>query len=396
MDQRNKLKDTYMPERKTQGELVVVGLSGGIKSMVAASLLKIQKYDLVAVTVVNSWEDFGGDEKSVLSCAFSEEKKEKIKYFCHHLGIPHHFIRAGSEFKEEVVETWMADKVTGVYPDPCLKCHDHRLHLIFQKMKQLGAKHLATGHLAKIYHSDGASVATSNDESHDQSSLLSRLPQEILNALTLPLSDLQLKEVQRLAENFGFQAAPKTINFRQCFPENENIMNYLAKNIPAGLLKGGEMMTVNEGRTFGDIQNLLPFKIGEVVKLSDDKEKNIFARYESAKKKVILAGADYFKRDKILLRECRISGEAPWSAPFKGFYHTGGEDYCEGWVYPKSLDSAYIEFETPAKFVEGETVSITKKKGRNSKVLLTGLVTYLNEVVKDEEQNAKVDHSRDW
>lgn len=385
-----------MPERKTQGGPIVVGLTGGIKSMVAASLLKIQKYDLIAVTVVNSWEDFGGDENTVLSCASSEDKREKIKSFCHHLGIPHHFIRAGSEFKEEVVEKWMADRLTGVYPDQCLKCHDLRIHLLYQKMKQLGARHLATGHLAKIYHAEGSSIATSNDESHDQSSLLSRLPPEVLNALMLPLSDLQLKEVQRLSDNFGLRFVPKAVNFRECFPPTEIVTKYLEKNIPSSLLKGGEMMTVDEGRTFGDVQDLLPFKVGEVVKMADEKEKNIFAKYDPSIKKIFLADTGYFKRDKIFLRECRISGDAPWSAPFRGFYHAGGDEYSEGWVYPKSLDSAFIEFETPAKLIEGETLSITKKKGKNSKVLLTGLVTYLNDVVKDEEENGKVDHGRDW
>jgi tRNA-uridine 2-sulfurtransferase len=206
MDMKKKLENAYNPDKQTRKEKVVVGLSGGIDSYVTAYLLKIQKYELFAVTVVNAWDDYPSDSSEILSCHVNQQKIDELKEFCQKMGIPLQVVKATGEFKENVIEPWLADRATGRLPKQCWNCHEERMQIIYNKMVEAGATRMATGHYAKLFHHEAHGsvfVHTSNDEVNDQSALLSRLPHEILSSLILPLSDLSKKEVLKLAENFG-------------------------------------------------------------------------------------------------------------------------------------------------------------------------------------------------
>lgn len=112
MDMKKKLEDTYMPDKDARKKRVVVGLSGSINSLVTAYLLKLQKFDLIGVTVALGWDEFEGNSDNVLSCHLNSAGLENIRQFCHQLGIPHFVVKGSDEFKEEVVERWMASRVT--------------------------------------------------------------------------------------------------------------------------------------------------------------------------------------------------------------------------------------------------------------------------------------------
>jgi tRNA-specific 2-thiouridylase len=122
-------------------------------------------------------------------------------------------VKGSDEFKEEVVDSWMSARLSGVKSNHCLSCHELRMRLLYQKMLDLDAQGMATGHMAKIFKNavnNTVYVHSSNDEEHDQSSLLSRLPHEVLNKLILPLSDLQQKEIEKLRqEQVAYVAASR-------------------------------------------------------------------------------------------------------------------------------------------------------------------------------------------
>src|SRR5690606_16473862 len=98
MSQQHKIDEVYQPENKARQQRVVVGLSGGVASYVVAYLLKIQKYDLIGVTVATDWEGYQGDKTQTLSCYLDEPRLTQIKEFCHQLKIPHFTIKAQAEF----------------------------------------------------------------------------------------------------------------------------------------------------------------------------------------------------------------------------------------------------------------------------------------------------------
>jgi tRNA U34 2-thiouridine synthase MnmA/TrmU len=403
MDMKKKLEDAYIPDRPARKERVIIGLSGGVKSLVTAYLLKIQKYDLLAVTVVPGWESFPGKSEEVLSCQISPIQLEKIQEFCHQLNIPHFTIKASDEFQERVVESWMAKKVTGTLPRPCWDCHEFRMRLLHEKMKQLGAKKMATGHLGKLFQQEKNGtvyVHTSNDEINDQSELLNRLPPEILKSLLLPLSDLQKKEVTKLAENFGINPKDKKLLIHQCFPETPEITAYLEARIPPKFKPPGEITSLDKTDIFGEHQGVIFHTLGSPImtsKLQRPNEMPFFSRYTNFDKKIMVGGPEFFEKKRVLLVDCYLSEGQSWIEPLKGSIKFGENDWLECSVFPKTLQTVLVEWESTKRVIEGEILTVYKKKGKNSKVYLTGKVKYLSESPQVEgEVSAKLNYARDF
>lgn len=397
MGTQNKLTEAYLPEKTARKEKVVIGLSGGTDSLVAAYLLKIQKYDLMAVTIAPGWEEISKDTGSLLSCSVNEKTIEKLQTFTHQMGIPHFVVRIPREFRDRIVEKWIAKKAQGELPDQCWDCHSLRLEYLHAKMKELGGKFLATGHYGKVFRNDAdgmSIVQTSNDEVYDQSALLSRLPQEVLHDLLLPLSDLQKKEVMKLAENFGVETSPDKIKMFSCFPKTEETTNYLVSKLPERFRKEGGIYSPTDDR-LGDHTGVVHHQRGENLIQVGEQKSLVFSDYVVREKKIIVQMPSWFERSHLMLRNCRIPPETPWHSPFRGILMKEGKSY-EGWFYPKSLLSCEVELDAPASFLEGETISVMKKKGKNARVLLTGEVNYISEAAEKGEANAKVDYGRDF
>jgi tRNA-specific 2-thiouridylase len=394
MSGQNRITETYMPDKGARKDKVVVGLAGGIDSFVTAYLLKIQRYDLVGVTIVPAFEELGA---GLFSCALSDKKIETIAAFCHQLGIPHHVVRIPREFKETVVEKWVGTKAAGQYPDQCWSCHNLRMEYLHRKMKEVGGKFLATGHFAKIFRQDPDSITlvqTSNDEQFDQSALLSRLPDSVLRDLMLPLSDLQKKEVLKLAENFGILDEQKTVRMFQCLPENEETLNYLKRQLPARFWKEGGIFGDNDDR-LRDHEGVIRFTMGSAVLTDEERKTFYFTQYLPKESKIIVRDKEWFLRSRFVLRNCNVSAETPWHAPFKGIVMKEGKT-VDAWIYPRTLNSCEVVLEEAHSLVEGEIVSVTKKKGKNSRVLLSGSVRFIKEAEAQGEEHVPVDYSRDF
>jgi tRNA U34 2-thiouridine synthase MnmA/TrmU len=397
MEGKDKLTETYMPDKSAQKGRVVVGLSGGIDSMVTAYLLKIQRYELIGVTIAPSLDDYSKDQSALLSCSVSDKKIEALAAFCHQLGIPHYVVRVPGEFREAVLERWVTRKASGDVPDQCWFCHSLRMEFLHAKMKELGAKILATGHFAKIFRQEAQSmtfIQTSSDQANDQSALLSRLPPEVLKDLMLPLSDLHKKEVLKLAENFGLVSTDKQIAPFQCFPDNEDTIHYLELRLPQRFRKEGTIVSGTDERLL-EHEGVHKFRRGAEVMQTSGRVPLYFSRYATAERKIILDPESWFQRTRIVLRSCQIPPETPWSHPFRGVLVREGVHY-EAWFYPKALSSCVVETDVPVHILEGETLNVLNKKGKNSRVLLSGVANFIEEEKIEGEINVKVDYSREF
>ena len=389
--------ETYMPDKASRKEKVVVGLSGGLDSMVTAYLLKIQRYDLIGVTIAPSLDDYPKDQTTLFSCGISEIKIEALSNFCQQLGIPHHVVRIPREFREIVLERWISKKASGDVPDQCWFCHHLRMESLHAQMKALGAKRVATGHYAKIANQDAQGltfVQTSNDETHDQSVLLSRLPQEILKDLMLPLSDLQKKEVLKLAENFGVNGNDHGAMPFECFPENEDTIAYLETKLPHRFRKEGIVLN-GTGERVMEHEGIHRFRHGTQVMQTSGRIPLLLARYITSERKMILHPESWFQRTRIVLRSCLIPPETPWAVPFRGILERKKTKH-EAWFYPKSLNSCVVEFDSPVNMMEGEVLSVLKKKGKNSRILLSGCACFIDEEIIEGDSHAKVDYAREF
>lgn len=400
---KKKLDEAYSSDKSGQGKRILLGLSGGSNSAVAAYLLKIQKYEVIGVTIGISWDSLEEKGKDVLSCYMDQGKIDSIKEFCHQLGIPHILIKSADEFSEEVVENWMASRLSGTKPNPCWSCHELRMRILHQKALEMDAAGIATGHLAKIFHQDShrsVYVHTSNDELHDQSGLLSRLPREILNHLMLPLSDLQSKEVIKLAENFGITESNKKIQMHECFNNRSLTAPFLEKFVPERFRRPGEIENT-EKETQGEHSGIINYQYADELELIGTRSRggNFMSGYSMREKKIFVVKGDQFIRKKIFLTDVKVSEETSWLEPLKGVLRIHENDFVDCWIYPKNLNSALVEFEVPQKIFEGDIVTLLRKKGKNSKVYLSGKVRYFDEPQALEEEGSesvKVDYSRDF
>ncbi|MBA2404066.1 MAG: hypothetical protein H0V66_04780 [Bdellovibrionales bacterium] len=403
MDMKKKLDETYLPDKETRKSRVVVALSGGINSFVAAYLLKIQKYDLIGVTVAMGWDNLKDDTSGVLSCHLDQTHLDSIKEFCHSIGIPHFVVKASDEFKEEVVESWVTSRMTGSKPNQCWNCHELRMRVLNEKMIELEASGLATGHLAKLFRQEShhtVYVHTSNDEVFDQSGILSRLSHDILDKLILPLSDLQQKEINKLAENFGLVAPSRKIKMHDCFDKANIADGYLESHVPKKYLKPGEL--IGADRTpVGDHQGIHHHKYGEAMNLPQYKnDPHFVTKFTLTEKKLEISRADYFIRKSFFLKNCKVSEETSLSEPIKGVFKINEIEFVDCWIYPKNLSGVVIELDEPQKVFEGDMATILKKKGKNSKVYLTGVVKYIHEdkplTTHEGKERVKVDYNNDF
>jgi tRNA-specific 2-thiouridylase len=393
MDNIKKFEGSYNPDNKDRKERVVLGLTVSVESLVSAYLLKIQKYDLIALTVVNSWETYQGDQGQILSCHLNPDKLSFLQDFCHKLGIPHHLIDLRDEFHEMVIEKWISDKVVGQTPNQCWNCHDLRMRQLHLKKQELGAAYLATGHYGKVFNSGsdhGPFVHSSNDDHHDQSHLLARLPPEILSSLLLPLADISSKEVLKLAENFGIVASPLPVKFNHCLKSSKEVDLSFEKNVAKSLIKNGEILEFGVKQSLLRHEGVHHHQIGEPLSNKDQQmdSSKVMGEYSFTENNIILIDESLFFRSKIVLINCQSSKDINFIEPFKAVLKISENESVDCWVYPKTLSTVYLELSEKVKITPNLIVTILKKKGRNAKVLLSGEIKFhLVDLVKEGEQH---------
>ncbi len=375
---------------------VIVGLSGGLNSAVAAMLLKIQKIDLIAVTI-DSGPVFGTDPSQNFSCHIESARLQKIKDFCHSINIPLHIVKSSEIFNEEVVERWISQKLCGAIKDQCFSCHKMRLRLLYEKMIEYKADAIVTGHFAKVYTNPTTgevSISTANDEVHDQSHLIGTLPQSILSKLLLPLSDLSTKEVDKLAANFFLNFEAPKIKIHECFPQTEETKNFLESRVPVSLRAAGEIYDLGRTHNLGAHPGVhtLEFEknIQPIGRHGNSTDHLRIARYNLREKVVEVADETYFHGNGLQLVDCEFMEGVDTSFPFKAWIKIE-DSFYEGMIYPKNLSTVYIQLEEDVPLFEGVTLTCYKKKGKNSKVYLNGKVKRVRKI----QLTAKTDESAD-
>jgi len=408
MPSKNQINSVYYPDKVDTKKKLIIGISGSIDSLVAAYLLKIQKYDLIGVVITPSWDKFKGDKSKNLSCFIDDQKIEFIQNFCQQLKIPVDLVKSSGEFSTKIVESWVGSKLTGTLSSACWSCHELRMKILFERMNAFGAKGIATGHYAKIFYHAGHNthfIHSSNDEDCDQSSLLLRLPKEIIRVLHLPLSDLLKKEVLKLAENFGIPSLKKDISIHQCFPTQEETRQFLEETIPKKMNQLGDVIVLDQPdmASLGQHKGIIQYTYAESISTDGLSKKGTYylSRYSFQDKKLMIETDRQFLQDEILLLDCAFSEEVLWSEPLMGFIQLGQAHFIPCWIFPKSLKSAHVVWEGKNQVLEGIVVSIFKRKGKNAKILLSGKVRYIAPKKSSTEgmvetKKKSVDYSRDF
>ena len=232
---------------------VVVGISGGVDSSVAAYLLKKQGHEVIGLFMIN-WDENDGQ------CTAMEDY-EDVKRVCEKIGIPYYSVNYAKEYYDRVFTYFLDEYKKGRTPNPDVLCNrEIKFGPFLEKAKSLGADMIATGHYAKTITKDGYTyLCKAKDLSKDQSYFLNQLSQYQLSSVLFPLADLEKKEVREIAKELGLSTAEKKDSTGICFIGERNFKNFLKQYLPA---QKGEIRTLDE-KVVGTHDGLMYYTIGQ-------------------------------------------------------------------------------------------------------------------------------------
>ncbi len=234
---------------------VVVGMSGGVDSSVAALLLKEQGYNVIGL-FMNNWE-----EEDENGCCTSVDDFDDVRRVCDKIGIPYYSVNFAKEYMDRVFKYFLEEYEKGRTPNPDVLCNREIKFGPFKKYaEELGADFIATGHYCGIKHENGLHyLMKAADKNKDQTYFLNQLSQSQLDGVMFPLSDLKKPEIRRIAEQNGLSTAEKKDSTGICFIGERNFKKFLMNYIPA---KEGDIKTY-DGRTLGRHSGLMYYTIGQ-------------------------------------------------------------------------------------------------------------------------------------
>ncbi len=223
---------------KLQDRTVLVAMSGGVDSSVAAAVLRDQGYRVAGVTMLLWPEEAPGAEEGCCGTVHLNDARE----VCHRLEIPHYTLDLQEEFLHDVVRPFVETYLAGRTPNPCIACNEHlKFRHLLRKAMGIGADLLATGHYARILGENPWRLARGVDTGKDQSYFLFPMDQEILAHLLFPLGQMTKEEVRKKARVLGLPVHEKPESQEICFVPPGGLRDFIREN-GAGLPGPGKIV----------------------------------------------------------------------------------------------------------------------------------------------------------
>lgn len=244
--------------------VVVVAMSGGVDSSVAAYLLKEAGYRVIGMTL-KTWPKELCDTIPKGQTCCSTRDIEDARAVAFQLGIPFYVVEAAEEFKTNVMDYFVEGYSRGITPNPCVVCNRTiKCGILLEKAAALGASRLATGHYARVgwdAHRQRHLLWTAVEERKDQSYVLFQLTQDQLSHLLLPLGDKRKEEVREFARRAGLSVAEKPESMELCFIPDGNTKGFLASRVPEAF-RPGEIVN-RQGQVLGTHQGIAAYTVGQ-------------------------------------------------------------------------------------------------------------------------------------
>jgi tRNA-specific 2-thiouridylase len=341
---------------------VVLGMSGGVDSSVAAYLLREQGYDVIGVTLSQVPHDEEADENAGGCCSLSSVLDAKI--VAHTLGIPHYVINFRDIFDKKVITYFVEEYLQGRTPNPCLMCNKYiRFDKFLDKAISLGADYLATGHYAiveKDCDTNRYLMKKSADNRKDQTYFLHTLNQHQLSHVLFPLGGLTKDKVRKIAEEIGLLTHNKPDSEEICFIPDNDHGRFIEKRVPNEVKPGNFVDT--EGNILGQHKGIVYYTIGQRKGLGLATGHRVFVQKIDAERNEIVVGLeDGLYNKKLYAEEINL-------IPFDSFYgemevtakirHTMKESKAVIRPYNKGV---LVEFDEPQRAItKGQAVVFYK------------------------------------
>ncbi len=243
---------------------VVVAMSGGVDSSVAAALLKDEGYEVIGVTM-RLWSEEDSNAAPLSKRCCSVEDVQDARRVCDAIGARHYFVNFEKEFQKHVVDYFVAEYERGRTPHPCLACNDKmKFDFLLRRANFMDADYIATGHYARIRQdADGYSLLKGVDSGKDQSYVLFTLTQTELARLLLPVGDYPKARIRELASEAGLAVADKPDSQEICFIPDGDYRKFVGERAKP---KPGNLVD-QSGNVLGDHPGIQFFTVGQRRKL---------------------------------------------------------------------------------------------------------------------------------
>ena len=276
---------------------VVVGMSGGVDSSVAAYLLKEQGYDVIGVTLRMAPNDEDTIENEGGCCSLSAV--EDARRVCDRIGIPFYVLNFKDIFKEKVIDYFVDEYIAGKTPNPCIACNKHiKFDALLRKARGIGAEYVATGHYAKIIEKDGRFLLIrSDDDKKDQTYALYNFTQDQLAHTLMPCGKYTKDKIREIAKEIGLAVHNKKDSEEICFIPDNNHGNFILKQ-KNNLVKEGNFVD-KEGNILGRHKGIVYYTIGQRKGLGIALGRPVFVTDIRPKTNEVVLGPeeDIFKTD---------------------------------------------------------------------------------------------------
>lgn len=237
---------------------VLVAMSGGVDSSVAAALLVRQGHDVVGVTM-KLFHD-GGETPDRPCCSL--DSVNDARRVAEGLGIPHYVLNLQDQFGHDVVKDFVSEYAAGRTPIPCVRCNTFtKFRDLLAKADAIEARYIATGHYARVA---GGQLLRGRDEDKDQTYFLWGIDRDVLERMILPVGEMTKAETRAMARELGLITAEKAESQEICFVPDGDYVKVLERELPAGspALAPGPIVTV-DGRVVGTHDGFARFTIGQ-------------------------------------------------------------------------------------------------------------------------------------
>ncbi len=337
---------------------VVVAMSGGVDSSVAAALLNDQGYKVIGITMkLWDFEQVGGNVNHESGCC-SLSSFNDARLVCAALGVPHYVLNFSREFHEGVVEDFIDEYLAGRTPNPCVQCNIKiKWKTLVEKAEQLGADYIATGHYARVLFNSETGryeLWRGVDNRKDQSYALWGIRQQSLAKTLFPLGELTKPQVRKLARKYGLNTAEKAESQEICFIPDNNYHRLLKQVNPEleQKITGGELVDT-EGNRLGTHMGYPFYTIGQRKGLGGGFEQPMYVvDIDSRNNRVIVGTADELRHKEFTVEQVNlISQENLTGSTHVSIKIRYNDDGHPGMIIPQDGQQLRIVFDEPQKSI---------------------------------------------
>lgn len=349
---------------------VLLGMSGGVDSSVAAILLKEQGYEVVGLTM------------KLLNKEFSDEDAKNV---CKSLNIEHYTVDYTKEFNEKVIKDFCNCYANCKTPNPCIECNKYlKFGLMQEKTKELNCNFIATGHYAKTEFSEEYNryvLKKANSISKDQSYVLWNMPKDLVSKVLFPLSDYTDKNyIREIAEKYSLDVATKKDSQDICFIPDGNYKKFLEENSNIKPIEGN--IVNSKGDKLGKHKGLYYYTIGQRKGLGISNPTPLFVLgFNKERNEVIVGEESELYKKELVAEDINLVLFDEIKEPLRVMTKTrySAREFAST-IYPIEDGKIKVIFDEPQRAIT---------PGQSA-------VFYIDDIVVRRRKNNLKDDSRDW